>query len=134
MGTASGVDAELFNPAWLMVNYRYTSTRDRLLWFDDLRIEGVFYEDRIPPEITGNRITGTNSLEIDFNEDPSDDILNPSVFSLEDTGNKTVKVQRIAPAVIEIIFEKRFVNKVTNNLIIKNLCDRTGNCAAQYRN
>ena len=129
MGTASGIDTELFDPEWLILNYRYTSTRDRLLWFDDLRIEGVFYEDRNPPEITGNKVTGTNSIEIKFNEDPSDNILNPSLYSLEGNDNQAVEVHRKAPAGIEIRFEERFINKTMNKLIIKNLCDRTGNCS-----
>jgi len=129
LGNASGIDTELFDPAWLILNYRYTSTRDRLFWFDDLRIEGVFYEDRNPPEIIDNRVTGTNSIEIDFNEDPSDNILNPSLFILENNNNQAVEVHRNGPAEIEIRFEERFINKTMNKLIIKNLCDRNGNCS-----
>ncbi len=133
LGTAAGKDPELFNPGWMVLNYRYTSTRDRLLWLDDLRIEGVFYEDRIPPVITGNRITGRNSLEIFFNEDPSDDIIDPDLFSLEDTDNQVVKASRKSTAVIEVKFRGNFINKKGNVLIIKNLCDRAGNCTTNTR-
>jgi hypothetical protein len=125
---ASGTDPELFNPAWLVLNYRYTSTRDRLLWFDDLRIEGTFYEDRIPPEIESCVITSRSSLELRFDEDPSDEILDPSGFLLNDSGNETLSVKRKAPAKIEIEFREAFKNKEDNTLFIKNLCDRSGNC------
>jgi hypothetical protein len=128
LGTASGTDPELFSSGWLVLNYRYTSTRDRLLWLDDLRIEGIFYEDRIPPVIKGNTITGRNSLQILFNEDPSGEILDPTQFLLENTANQVVKAVRKSPAVIEITFRENFINKAENVLRIKNLCDRTGNC------
>ncbi|MCU0461781.1 MAG: lamin tail domain-containing protein [Bacteroidales bacterium] len=129
-GTASGSDPDLFNPEWTILNYRYTSTRDRLLWFDDLVIEGVFYEDMSPPEIKEFRITSTNSLELVFNEDPSDDILDASLFTLYDAGNEALTVQRRNPALIKIIFRKSFINKSKNHLTIKKLCDRSGNCIA----
>ncbi|MCX6333089.1 MAG: lamin tail domain-containing protein [Bacteroidia bacterium] len=131
LGTASGYDPELFNTAWMMLDYRYTSTRDRLLWFDDLRIEGVFYKDSAPPEVSLTRITGTNSLELTFNEDPSDDILNPLLFSLNDGADLPVSVKRKAPALIEVRFKNCFINKTKNHLTIGMLCDRTGNCTAK---
>ncbi len=46
LGSSTGSDPELFYPGWLVVNYKYTSTRDRLLWLDDISIGGVFYEDK----------------------------------------------------------------------------------------
>jgi len=48
--SSGGNDAELFTIGWLLLSYRYTSSRDRLLWFDDLVIDGVFSEDPGPPE------------------------------------------------------------------------------------
>ena len=39
-GMAACIDNELFSSDWFVLNYRYTSTRDRLLWMDDLRIDG----------------------------------------------------------------------------------------------
>ena len=45
IGTSTGTDAELFPCKWFIITYKYTSSRDRLLWFDDLRIDGIFHED-----------------------------------------------------------------------------------------
>lgn len=131
--TAAGTDMELFNSAWMVLNYRYTSTRDRLLWFDDLRIEGIFYEDRIPPEINSCIITSPSSIALMFDEDPSDEIMNPSVFLPDDSENGVRAVKRTAPAKIEIEFHEAFRNKEVNTLVIKKLCDRFGNCRTDVR-
>ena len=52
IGSSSGSDAELFRHEWLIIFYRYTSSRDRLLWLDDITVDGVFQEDNEPPVIT----------------------------------------------------------------------------------
>jgi hypothetical protein len=49
IGTSTGTDIELFPCEWFIITYKYSSSRDRLLWFDDLRIEGVFHEDNEIP-------------------------------------------------------------------------------------
>jgi len=51
--TISGSDIELFNSAWFGIYYKYSSTKDRLLWIDDIRIDGNFYTDNEPPLIQG---------------------------------------------------------------------------------
>ena len=133
MGNDSGFDAELFNPEWMVLNYRYTSTRDRLLWFDDMKVEGIFYEDTIPPEITASRITGKNSLELVFSEDPSDEILDPSRFLLNDGRSTVLSVQKKSSVVAELRFDRNFVNKTENHLTIALLCDIAGNCTENER-
>ena len=52
IGSGNGNDGELFSHGWFFVTYKYTSTRDRLLWLDDIIIDGIFYEDSDtgPPE------------------------------------------------------------------------------------
>lgn len=127
MSEETGIENELFKASWLILNYKYTSTRDRLLWFDDLRIEGVFYEDKIPPEIIDFRVAGKNSLEMLFNEGPSDAILILSNFSLN--GNyKPEKIDKINSNKYKIIFQDNFNNKETNALLISDICDIIGNC------
>jgi len=128
IGGGMGHDQELFNAEWLILNYRYTSTRDRLLWFDDLSIEGVFYDDKIPPSVKSHRITGRSSLEIEFSEDPADTITDPSLFILSDGENKAVSVVRKSPGTIVVTFKNDFINKEKNHLVIQEVCDRKGNC------
>jgi hypothetical protein len=49
LGVASGTDSELFDCNWFIISYEYSSSRDKLLWFDDLRIEGIFHENNELP-------------------------------------------------------------------------------------
>jgi|WetSurMetagenome_2_1015567.scaffolds.fasta_scaffold00005_123 hypothetical protein len=130
-GSGEGTDNELFDLSWLVLNYRYTSTRDRLLWFDDMLVEGCFYEDTSPPQVTGFNITAKNKIEVIFNEALTDEIPGPGSFLLGDASNQAVSVMRKAPAIIEIGFNGDFINKVENLLIIKNICDRYGNCDSE---
>ncbi|MDQ1297205.1 MAG: FlgD ig protein, partial [Bacteroidota bacterium] len=127
ISTAAGSDSELFSSSWLILNYRYTSTRDRLLWFDDLEVEGIFYEDKLPPEVIRCRIQGKNSAEILFNEEPSEEIVQISNFSLN-SSLVPQRIEKINPLNIRLIFDEKFNNKITNILTVKQLCDRNGNC------
>ena len=42
--------------SWFGILYRYSSTSDRLLWFDEISIDGIFYKDAVAPEITGCKL------------------------------------------------------------------------------
>lgn len=126
--SASGNDPELFYPGWFVLTYKYTSTRDRLLWFDDVTVEGVFYEDRQPPEITGCEASGKNFLILSFNEELSEQSILPQNFLIENGDNKASEIKRINSLSFIIKFENEFVNKTSNKLIIRNLCDNLNNC------
>ena len=49
ISTSTGTDTELLPFDWLVICYQYSSSRDRLLWFDDLRIDGIFHESNELP-------------------------------------------------------------------------------------
>ena len=131
IGSFSASDAELFRHEWFIIFYRYTSSRDRLLWLDDIKVEGVFQEDKEPPEITACEIRGNNSLLVSFSEEVSDGSLAPSNFLLSQAGNKAVKVTRKSSLSINAEFEKPFLNKSVNKLAIINLCDIYLNCRSK---
>ena len=128
VGTASGIDNELFSPGWFGIYYKYSSTRDRLLWVDDINIEGKFYVDNEPPVVTGCEVTGKNSVEITFNESPVDELIIPGNFSLNDSGNSSVSVIKKKDLTYRVEFSGSFNNKSINNLIINKICDNSGNC------
>ncbi len=50
IGSGIGSDTEIFGIGWFLVLYRYTSTRDRLLWVDDITISGPFSDEPDPQE------------------------------------------------------------------------------------
>jgi hypothetical protein len=127
-GTGSGFDKELFSSAWFGVYYKYSSTRDRLLWFDDLNIDGTFYEDIEAPVITGCEATGKKTLKFFLNEEPDKGIILPEDISLNGTDNKSISVTKIGNLTWQIEFADEFINKSADYLIINKLCDCSNNC------
>jgi hypothetical protein len=127
-GSAEGQDGELFNSSFFILGYRYTSTRDRLLWFDDLNIEGIFHEDNRPPEVVSCQVSGINSLDLTLDEEPSDDFMLISNFSLDSNDNAPVSIIRESARTFMLTFKRKFSNKTANRLIINRLCDRSANC------
>ena len=54
-GTGTGTESDLFDISWFGVYYEYSSTRDRLLWLDEISVDGPFIEDYVPIQaITGD--------------------------------------------------------------------------------
>lgn len=128
-GRSAGQDGELFNSSFFILGYRYTSTRDRLLWFDDLKIEGIFHEDNQPPLLVSCLVSGVSSLDLTLNEDPSDDFMLLSNFSLAGSDNSPAGIARTSAKSFRLTFSNRFNNKNPDKLIISRLCDRLGNCS-----
>ena len=133
MSTTHGIDNELFNPAWFGILYRYSSTKDRLLWIDDIKIEGDFHEDNDAPVLTDCFPSGKNSVKIIFNEPPLEELMVPENFSLNSIENNTCKVEKTGPLSYNISFEGGLKNKSLNNLEINKICDNVGNCSVNIR-
>jgi hypothetical protein len=132
-GAVSGTDNELFSQAWFGIYYRYSSTRDRLLWLDDINIEGTFYEDNEAPVITSCEPTGKNSVEITLNEEPDNGIMVPENISLNVEENKSITVVKKDNLTYHIEFSNEFINRSIDSLIINKICDRSGNCSQNIK-
>ena len=133
ISTASGSDKELFTPLCFGLRYMYTSTRDRLLWFDDLKINGTFRVDTVPPQLLECVVSGRNSVDILLNEEPSDQSTRPANFSLESEQNLLQLVTSLTGRSFRISFSGTFENKKSYGLIISSLCDKSGNCAENVK-
>jgi hypothetical protein len=129
LGISYGSDNELFSHDWFGVLYRYSSSRDRLLWMDNITINGTFYEDNEPPVITGCKATGKNSVELVFNEAPNDSDMVTGNFILNTGDNLPVSVSKKNSLTYIIKFSKELINKSINKLIVKKICDNSENCA-----
>ena len=127
--TASGNDSELTVISWFGIYYKYSSTRDRLLWVDDVRISGVFYTDTTPPSVTGIAITGRNSVKISVDEEPDSLFCTAGNFSLNSEGNGPASITRESESVFLLKFANALINKSLNKLIIRSLCDDNNNCS-----
>jgi hypothetical protein len=129
ISAGKGFDDELFNPYWFVLNYKYTSTRDRLLWLDEVEINGVFYSDTVPPHVKECILTGRRSVEIYFDEEPSGDCLVSSNFLSGDALNEITGISRKTGTSCIAEFTGEFRNKTENSLTISRLCDVRGNCS-----
>jgi hypothetical protein len=63
-----GIEIEPQKGKYFGFRYAYSSSQDRKLWVDDISVGGRFFQDTIPPWITGVRILGLNGLEIRYSE------------------------------------------------------------------
>ena len=133
IGTASGTDNELFSQDWFGVYYRYSSTRDRLLWLDDVNIEGTFYEDNEAPVITICEPSGKKSVEITLNKDPEDGIMIPENISLNSNENRPASVVKKSNLTYLLEFNNDLINRSQNSLYINKLCDVSGNCSQNIK-
>ncbi|MGE5419979.1 MAG: hypothetical protein ACM3UT_07315, partial [Chloroflexota bacterium] len=130
MKTSSVTDNEMFNASWFGISYRYSSTKDRLLWIDEIRMEGVFYADTIAPSLVKTVISGRNSLDLSFSEETAPGSVIASLFTL-DSGEAASSVLNKDPLNYRITFPSVFQNKKLNTLTISNVCDSTGNCSGE---
>jgi len=133
ISTASGTNSELFSPGWFGVYYRYSSTRDRLLWIDDISIEGNFYDDNEAPVVTGCEVSGKNAIEITLNEEPANELILPGNFLLNAGENRSVYIAKKNELTYKIVFADALINKSLNILAINKLCDKSGNCTTNIK-
>ena len=125
--TSYGIEPELSESTWFVIFYRYSSSRDRLLWIDDISIEGTFYADTTPPAVTKYRITGKQSVEITLNEYPGEQFSSIDNFYLNSVDNKPFSVVNKNDQVFVLKFADEFINKTLNKLNIRHICDENGN-------
>lgn len=105
--------------------YKYSSTQDRKLWFDDLEIDGYFFTDIIPPGIDSVRVIDRNTLEVNFNE-PIDTA--KAIGVILNGLSQTIQVNWVNSKACELIFPGIFAESNTMELI--NVTDLEGNCSA----
>jgi Lamin Tail Domain/CHU_C Type IX secretion signal domain len=113
--SSGGNDAELFTIGWLLISYRYTSTRDRLLWFDDLTIDGLFSEDQGPPE-DDPYLTKAVPGDVIISEimaDPSPPVALPSREYLElfNRGQETLNLKNwsLSDGIVNAVFPDKII-------------------------
>ena len=133
VGNSSGNDKQLFSQAWFGIYYKYSSTRDRLLWVDDIKVEGCFYVDSEPPYITKCEVLGRNLLEISLNEEQAEGIVVNENFSVNSGENIATSVRMLSKISFQVQFAYAFINKSVNTLIINKLCDFSANCSTNLK-
>lgn len=128
-GPFKGREPEIFKPGYSGIFYRYTSTRDRLLWFDDLVIEGPFIDDTDPPVVMNCRPLNKNSIEIVLDEEVTPAFIPASNFLLNDVFTPSRDAVKTGAFSYTLFFENALVNKQPSRLKIFKACDMSSNCA-----
>ncbi len=102
--------------------YNYTSSKDRLLWFDDLKITADFTRDTVPPALENIRFSSGNSLTFLFNEDimAAPEV---SVVVNENPADSLVTEGRS----LQAFFHEEFRNDDSCHYVLRNIPDLKGN-------
>lgn len=126
-GTWEGFNEALHTPAYAGVLYVYTATRDRLLWIDDVMVQGVFIHDTEPPVPVSVTALRANLLQIIMDEEADLSFVTEGNITLE--GGLTIReVKRSTPTVYQLHLDGLILNRHPEVLHIGNLCDLAGNC------
>ncbi|HVN56752.1 MAG TPA: lamin tail domain-containing protein [Bacteroidales bacterium] len=122
-------DPELFGIHWLGVFYRYTSTRDRLLWLDDISVSGTF-GSLSPPVISGLSVENENCLKIHFSNDISPLSAIPSGISYDPGNSFATSVEIMDARTFLVCFALPFPDRTGCRLAAMNICDEDSLCTA----
>jgi len=128
-GVWDGTDEAVHVARYAGVLYTYTSTRDRLLWIDDVMVAGTFITDTEPPVPLSVSALRPDLLQVIMDEEPDASFTAEGNLTLE--GGVTVaEVKRITPSVYNLRLDGIIHNRHTDVLHIGTLCDLNGNCTA----
>lgn len=119
-------DNTLFYPGWMILKYDYTSSRDRMLWVDDILLDGVVYNDTVAPVTDTLFFDSGSSLVIVFDEKLEE---SPSVsnFKLK-PGNIVPETISVTGDTVHIYFDNEQPNKKFYSLEVSGVCDMNSNC------
>jgi hypothetical protein len=112
----------------LVLRYRYTSSRDRGLWLDELMLEGSFVADTSAPELQEVDLADPNTLVLEFSErvvltGESSFVLYPEE---QQGGLLPEEILQLGNAV-QLSFSEVIPNRVAHQLSIEGIADLDGN-------
>ncbi len=125
---AYGDDDYMPSVRWFGIFYRYTMTADRLLWLDNLYIDGVWYIDDTPPEIVKLAATGSNKVAVKLSEELSDGAAEADRWLLEPYGINPVEVVHESALSLTLHFDSHFTIGRDYTIRASDICDLWGNC------
>jgi hypothetical protein len=112
----------------IILRYNYTSSRDRALWLDELRLEGKFEKDTIPPEVISVKFTSVRTLQLVFSEEvvlPEATAFNLSWKDFSE-GLSPKDILHLEEG-LQISFSEDIPSRKPCWLLIKGMKDRDGN-------
>lgn len=119
----------------LVIRYEYSASRDRMLWLDDLSIDGVFMMDRTPPKVIGWDLNGQRIIRLVMSEWIDCPSRGSFILSGWDDGDAAaLNYDRFPDSVgcveneVILQFGEPIPNRKPLVLGVNGLCDTDGNC------
>ncbi len=106
------------------VYYEYSSSRDRLLWIDDIHLDGVYIQDTSPPYVKEYRFPSQTQVMITFNEEVS---VENAIFSVDHDIGEPSWIYFLREDSLLLFFPRNFLEDTIYSLQIKGVQDIAGN-------
>jgi hypothetical protein len=126
---ASGTDNAISGGSFLGVYCKYTSSNSSSFYFDDF-YAGPVIIDTFPPELINIKVTGTNTLNLQFDE--AIESISASTIQNYFVSNgieypRQAGLNALNPSLVELLFDRSFPNSQPVTISIENLADLSGN-------
>ncbi len=106
---------------------RYTSTRSRTFFFDDVKIDPL-YQDTTPPQLLSAEALSSSTLELIFDEPLTDgNAQQPANYSINNGVGPPKNAVLVEPEVVFIELDKPLKSGVRYTLTASNIADLAGN-------
>ncbi len=129
LSLGTNVDSTYKTANYFGVEYKYSSTHDKILWLDDIYM-GPPIPDTEKPFVDTVYATTPNTLKVLFNEDVSNaTVQNLSNFTVDNSiGNpQSATLDTINQRLVTLSFSNTFQDDTQYSLNIKNIEDESGN-------
>lgn len=123
-------DNKISTSTYFGVFCRYTSTRSDKFFFDDIVVNGLAFQDTVPPGLQTVEVLTSKSLRLSFSEklDPVA-ALNTSNYQLNKGGGapSTLEFFMNDSSILDLAFNKPFLNGEDMQIKVLNILDLSGN-------
>jgi len=106
------------------IYYEYSSARDRLLWIDDIHIDGKYLPDTIPPAVRDHRLLPPDGLVLTFSENISPENVS---FSIDHSIGEPALISLLTDDSLLLSFASPFAEDTSYHLHVRNATDLAGN-------
>jgi hypothetical protein len=124
----TGLENRYIAPLHMGLYYEYSSKQDMKLWTDDIKLNGIFFQDTIPPEVDSVRIAGCDQLLIRFSEKiDTSGMIGTLNFMLDHDAGHPVNVNIRSDRELLLTFSRPFPDGLECTLLVHNIPDLKGN-------
>ena len=124
----NGLETRRIALEYIGLYYEYSSKQDMKLWIDDIRLDGFFLQDTVPPAVDSVIIAGSDQLLIRFSEKiDTSGVINAINFLADHDVGQPMNVKIITNSELLLTFNTPFPDGLECTLLIKNILDLKGN-------